>query len=120
MIWSPSLCLLVFVGVVQGELAFSGFGHPAVITVAEVLMISRALQLGGVVDGFANMLARTRHTTSLQIAATNFVTALFSAYKNNIGAPFSVFDVAPVGFRRVAFITETPSAGFRAPGSILH
>ena len=38
------LAALVLLGVVPAESAFSGFGHPAVITVALVLLISRGLQ----------------------------------------------------------------------------
>ena len=34
-------------------LAFRGFGHPAVITVAAVLVISRTLQVSGVIDMIA-------------------------------------------------------------------
>ena len=46
------LCLaaLVLFGVVPAETAFSGFGHPAVITVALVLLISRGLQEAGMVS----------------------------------------------------------------------
>ena len=38
------LAALVLFGVVPAENAFTGFGHPAVITVALVLLISRGLQ----------------------------------------------------------------------------
>jgi D-alanine-D-alanine ligase len=37
-------------GVVPADEAFSGFGHPAVITVACVLVLSRGLQTSGAVD----------------------------------------------------------------------
>lgn len=42
---APLAC--VAAGLVPGEQAFAGFGHPAVITVACVLVISRALQTSG-------------------------------------------------------------------------
>ena len=44
------LAALVLYGVVPAENAFSGFGHPAVITVALVLLISRGLQAAGMVS----------------------------------------------------------------------
>ena len=44
------LASLVLFGVVPAESAFSGFGHPAVITVALVLLISRGLQEAGMVS----------------------------------------------------------------------
>ena len=37
-------------GLVPGADAFAGFGHPAVITVACVLVLSRGLQTSGAVD----------------------------------------------------------------------
>ena len=43
------LAALVLFGVVPADSAFSGFGHPAVITVALVLLISRGLQEAGMV-----------------------------------------------------------------------
>jgi Na+/H+ antiporter NhaD/arsenite permease-like protein len=45
-----ALIAVVLAGLVPFEDAFLGFAHPAVITVAAVLVISRALQNGGVVD----------------------------------------------------------------------
>lgn len=37
-------------GIVNPESAFLGFGHPAVITAAAVLIVSRGLDAAGVVD----------------------------------------------------------------------
>ncbi len=61
-----ALVVAVLAGVVPADRAFSGFGHPAVITVAAVLVISRAQQETGIVDRLANLLARARHTRVLQ------------------------------------------------------
>jgi di/tricarboxylate transporter len=76
----------VFIGVVPVEHAFDGFSHPAVITVAAVLVISQALQSSGVVSLFLRYLARARGTITTQIGANCSVTALLSAFMNNIGA----------------------------------
>ena len=40
-----SLLICVFTGLVPGNEAFSGFGHPAVITVACVLVLGYGLML---------------------------------------------------------------------------
>ena len=48
-----ALLVAVVIGLVEPIEAFVGFGHPAVITVAAVLVISRALQNSGVVDMIA-------------------------------------------------------------------
>ncbi len=76
----------VFLGVVPGDHAFVGFSHPAVITVAAVLVISRALQNSGIVDVLATMLASTRATTTRQIAGGSCLVALLSCIMNNVGA----------------------------------
>jgi di/tricarboxylate transporter len=45
-----ALGLCVLAGLVAADEAFVGFSHPAVITVAAVLVISDALRRSGVVD----------------------------------------------------------------------
>ena len=42
------------VGLVEPDAAFLGFGHPAVVTVAAVLALSRGLQVTGAVDVLAH------------------------------------------------------------------
>ena len=76
----------VFLGVVPVDRAFLGFGHPAVITVAAVLVMSRALQLSGAADRLVRLLAPTRRSVSLQIGATGALAAVLSSFMNNIGA----------------------------------
>ena len=53
-----ALLVLAVVGIVPAAEAYRGFGHPAVVTVAAVLILSRALQNSGVVDVIANCYAR--------------------------------------------------------------
>ncbi|MEE8287827.1 MAG: SLC13 family permease, partial [Nitrosomonadaceae bacterium] len=45
-----ALLAVAVTGIVPGGQAFVGFGHPAVVTVAAVLVVSRGLQNSGVVD----------------------------------------------------------------------
>ncbi|MEO7940594.1 MAG: SLC13 family permease, partial [Burkholderiaceae bacterium] len=45
-----SLLACVATGLLPADQAFSGFGHPAVISVACVLVLSRGLQTSGAVD----------------------------------------------------------------------
>lgn len=81
-----ALLAVVYTGVVSPKEAFMGFGHPAVITVAAVLVISRALQACGIVDHIVRLLAPTRKSNVYQIAATSGLAALLSAFMNNVGA----------------------------------
>ena len=81
-----ALMACVYTGIVPIEKAFEGFSHPAVITVACVLVISKALQSSGVVELFLRYLAYTRSGVKSQIAANAGITAVLSAFMNNIGA----------------------------------
>ncbi len=81
-------CLLtsVLLGVVPQEEAFAGFGHPAVVTVAAVLIISQGLSNAG----FVSLVAEKIKNLSLSpfavlVLLTTTVTVL-SAFMNNVGA----------------------------------
>ncbi len=62
---------ITITGIVDGQEAFSGFGHPAVITVAAVLVISRALSKSGLADLLASLMTRVGNRPSLQVATLN-------------------------------------------------
>jgi di/tricarboxylate transporter len=87
------LTIAVF-GLVPAEQIFSGFGHPAVITVAAVLVISRGLMNAGVVDSIARLLLRAGDNLLLQITLLTAVVALASAFMNNVGALALLMPVA--------------------------
>ena len=48
-----ALVIAVIGGFVTPDQAFSGFGHPAVVTVAAILILSRALQGSGLIESAA-------------------------------------------------------------------
>jgi len=81
-----ALLAAVYLGVVEPQRAFSGFGHPAVITVAAVLVIGRALQVSGLVDQLVRWLAPASGSPQQQTAATGTLAATLSAFMNNVGA----------------------------------
>ena len=81
-----ALLTSVYAGVVPADAAFVGFGHPAVVTVAAVLVIGRALQNAGIVGWLVRILAPSRRTTTMQVAAGSGLTMLLSAMMNNVGA----------------------------------
>ncbi|ASJ76498.1 SLC13 family permease [Granulosicoccus antarcticus] len=76
----------VLAGIVEPNQAFEGFGHPAVITVAAVLIISSALRNAGVVDEVASRISHLTETPLLHIAALTAVVTVASAFMNNVGA----------------------------------
>jgi len=51
-----SLMVCIALGLIDPEAAFAGFSNPAVITVAAVLVISRALARSGAIDALAGRL----------------------------------------------------------------
>jgi di/tricarboxylate transporter len=101
-----ALLAAVLAGVVPADHAFMGFGHPAVITVGAVLIISRALQVSGIVDFLVGLLGPTGRTTTLQVGATSGLGMVFSAFMNNIGA---LALMLPVALRHAARAGRSPS-----------
>ena len=89
-----ALLAAVAVGVVPGRDAFVGFGHPAVITVAAILILSRALQGSGLIESAARQLGRLAGKPSRQVLAIAAITALCSAFMNNVGALALMLPVA--------------------------
>lgn len=89
-----ALLAAVGVGLVPAERAFAGFGHPAVVTVAAILVASRGLSASGAVDLLSRPFvprdgATTRHAVALVVLA-----ALLSAVMNNVGALALLLPVA--------------------------
>jgi len=103
------LLVAVVLGVVPVDQAFSGFGHPAIITVAAVLVISRALTNSGAIDRLVRTIAPATGTTVFHIAALAGVAAALSAFMNNVGALALLLPVA---------LQSAASAG-RSPALIL-
>ncbi|MFO7626330.1 MAG: SLC13 family permease [Candidatus Fermentibacteraceae bacterium] len=101
-----ALLVLVAAGVVNPDQAFSGFGHPAVVTVAAVLIISRGLLHSGIVDFFARNLMRLGKSLSLQVLVLTCLVTLFSGFMNNVGA-LALF--LPVALRMARRSNRSPS-----------
>ena len=81
-----SLLACVLAGLVPHAEAFAGFGHPAVITVAGVLVLSRGLQTSGAIDSVTRGLLPASAGPTLTIGALTAVAAVLSAFMNNVGA----------------------------------
>lgn len=89
-----SLLAAVAAGLVPSARAFEGFGQPAVITVACVLILSRALQHTGAVDVLARMALPQKGGATLAVAAILGLGAVLSAFMNNVGAMALLMPVA--------------------------
>ena len=89
-----ALLAVVIGGLVPARDAFAGFAHPAVITVAAVLIVSRGLQNAGLVDVVVKAIGMLRGRPGLQIAAQCLVIACLSGFMNNVGALALMLPVA--------------------------
>lgn len=89
-----ALLAIAIAGLVPTKDLFAGFGHPAVVTVAAVLVLSQGLVNGGVVDNIAQLLGKVGHRPTLQILTLTGVVALCSGFINNVGALALLMPVA--------------------------
>lgn len=89
-----ALLAIAIAGLLPTEALFAGFGHPAVVTVAAVLVVSQGLVNGGVVDNIAQLLGKVGHRPTLQILTLTGVVALCSGFINNVGALALLMPVA--------------------------
>lgn len=81
-------------GLVEPAEIVSGFGHPAVITVAAVLVVSEALRTSGLVDVVVQRIGPLTKTATGHIAILTGVVALASSFMNNVGALAIMLPVA--------------------------
>jgi di/tricarboxylate transporter len=81
-----SLMLLVFFNLVPASEAFIGFSNPAVITVAAVMVITKAINQSGLVEQVVSKIAPLTQNVILHIGVLTTITAILSAFMNNVGA----------------------------------
>ena len=94
MVAAGALLACVLAGLVPAGDAFSGFGHPAVITVACVLILSRGLQTSGAVDALTQRALPGSTGPVLATAMLTALAAVLSAFMNNVGALALLMPVA--------------------------
>ncbi|MGH1418525.1 MAG: SLC13 family permease [Hyphomicrobiaceae bacterium] len=81
-----ALIIAVIIGVVPGNEAFSGFGHPATVIIALVLVVSYGLAASGAVSLIARHVTAAGRSISAHIAIMSSVGAALSGIMNNVGA----------------------------------
>ena len=80
------LSVFVLLGYIQPEEAFNGFSHPAVITVALVLLISKGLERSGFISVIGRKLQAYANSEIQFMISITFFAAILSSFMNNIGA----------------------------------
>ncbi|RUO35861.1 SLC13 family permease [Aliidiomarina sanyensis] len=89
-----ALIVCIPLGLVSPETAFYGFGHPAVITVAAVLVLSASLQITGAIDVVTHKLTPSGGGVISTIASLTGLAAVLSAFMNNVGAMALIMPIA--------------------------
>ncbi len=94
MVAAGALLACVLTGIIDPAMAFAGFGHPAVITVACVLVLSRGLQNAGAVDALTRSLLPANAGRMVSLVALMGLGAFLSGFMNNVGAMALLMPVA--------------------------
>ncbi len=81
-----ALLVTVIFGLVPIDNAFSGFGHPATVIIALVLIVSRGLSNSGAIELIARWVIDGSRSLALHISYISGIGAVLSAVMNNVGA----------------------------------
>ena len=81
-----ALLVAAAIGVVPGGEVFSGFGHPAVVVIALVLIVSRGLSNSGVIELLSRYLLKASRKLGAHIGIMAGFAAVLSAVMNNVAA----------------------------------
>ncbi len=81
-----ALLVAVVADLVPASQAFSGFGHPATVVIAMVLIVSRGLSNSGAVDLLARAIIGAAKNLTSHIIVMSGLAAALSAVMNNVGA----------------------------------
>ena len=81
-----ALLVAVVLGVIPSTEAFAGFGHPATLVVALVLVVSAGLVRSGAVFLITRTLINASRSLGGHIALMGFVGGVLSAFMNNVAA----------------------------------
>ena len=89
-----ALMACIIVGLVPAGEAFAGFGHPAVITVACVLVLSQGLRNTGAVDWLARTILPRNGGVLVTMFSLMGLGAALSGFMNNVGAMALLMPIA--------------------------
>jgi len=89
-----ALMVCVVAGLIPADAAFAGFSHPAVITVACVLVLSQGLRNTGAVDWLARSILPRNGGRLMTMAALMGLGAALSGFMNNVGAMALLMPIA--------------------------
>jgi di/tricarboxylate transporter len=80
-----ALIAAALTGIVPPEKVFEGFSNPVIIIIASVLVLSRAVELSGVVEALIRRIIGNTENTSVQVGVLTASVAGLSAFMKNVG-----------------------------------
>ncbi len=89
-----ALITITLVGAIPFAHAFSGFSNPAVITVASVMVITQAIMSSGILNKLIVKIAPVTNQITIHILSLSIITALLSAFMNNVAALMLMMPIA--------------------------
>ena len=81
-----TLLTATLLGLVPVDRTFAGLGHPAVVTVAAVLVISQGFFQSGLVNTLSHVVLKAGAHPTFQVLTLTGTVAILSAFMNNVGA----------------------------------
>jgi di/tricarboxylate transporter len=81
-----ALLAAILAGIVPSDAAFTGFGHPAVVIIALVLIVSRGLSNSGAIELLARYVVSGTRKLAAHISIMSSLAAVLSAVMNNVAA----------------------------------
>ena len=81
-----ALVVAFIAGVVAKDQVFSGFGHPAVVIIGLVLIISRGLSRSGAIELLARRVVDSSRSVAAHVGIMSGISAALSAVMNNVAA----------------------------------
>jgi len=81
-----ALIIAVIADLVKADAAFAGFGHPAVVIIALVLIVSRGLMNSGAIELIARVAVKPDRNLPVHIGIISVIGAGLSAIINNVAA----------------------------------
>ena len=81
-----ALLAAILTGIVPSSDAFAGFGHPAVVIIALVLIVSRGLSNSGAIELLARYVVSGTRKLAAHISIMSSLAAVLSAVMNNVAA----------------------------------
>jgi len=88
------MVMIIVLGILPYEEAFANFGHPVIIIVGSMFIMSQALVKSGIIDIIVSRISFLHNRPILSLTCLVILVALISGFVNNIGALAMVMPIA--------------------------